>query len=59
MELARLALHAGRRAGRRLAVDIKVRFIWTGGDTVIDGDRGGAGLGDLAATLTYRVTRAK
>jgi len=95
MELARLALHAGRRVGRRLAVDIEVPFIWTGGgflddfvsdwhstfglpngnrdrapsdlhryrltidgDTVIDNDQGGAGLGDLAATLTFLVTRS-
>jgi len=95
MEVARLALHAGRRAGRRVAIDIEVPFIWTGGgflddfvsdwhstfglpngnrdraqsdlhryrlaidgDTVIDDDRGGAGVGDLAATLTYLITRS-
>jgi hypothetical protein len=95
MEVGRLALHAGRRAGRRLAVDIEVPFIWTGrgflddfvndwhstfrlpngsrdrapsdlhryrltigGDTVIDRERGGAGLGDLAATVSYLLTRS-
>ena len=93
LEVGRAAIHAGRRVSRRIAVDVEVPFIWTGGgflddfisdwhgtfglpngnrdrassglyryhltvdgQTVVDREKGGAGLGDVGTTLTYLLT---